>query len=167
VYFKKSWLILFLALISNSAFGSVMKPGCKVASDIERYQRSMWLEGTRASQVELIACIDDAWKFYDTEENTKSAEFTYFSSSYLLSALQFNLGEFVVETEKRPDLISKWLKNIEYDIFTWRDDPPCGRQSQIDQVKSLLVSQKRSLSHFKTYHRLYKRFEKLKCHMID
>lgn len=164
---KKIWVFLFLALATNQGIGSANGLTCKFVKDIESYHRSMWLAGTKTSQMDLVACIDHAWRYYDTEATTKSVEFTFFASNYLLSALQFNSRDFIVEAEKRPALIAKWLKNIDYEIFTWREDSPCGRQSQIDQVTFLLRTQRNLLSHFESYQLISNRFKNLRCNKID
>lgn len=165
----------------NSFFGAVLLllafcfPGCVLAgeqacqdkSDIELRQQAMWLSGTLEAQRDLIVCIDDAWLYFDTEAQTKSAEFVYYASTSLLSALQFNLSGFVRTMEDRPRLLSKWLHDVRSTAFTWRDDLPCGRQPQIDEVQLLLDAHRDVLGSISSFHAIDSQFEGMRCNIID
>jgi hypothetical protein len=140
---------------------------CRNADDISKQESRMWIDDTFDGQRDLVLCINHAWRYFDTKEQVKSAEFVNVASSNLIAAFKFNPANFLKIMDQHPWLLKRWLRDIEYDIYTWHEDPPCEFVPQIESTRSALESVPESLKHSSSFAEMEAKFKDLSCRQID
>jgi hypothetical protein len=163
---KNLTFLLFICFFSLSSCSKAIGASCSSIVDIQNSHKKLWIERTKASHDSLLNCIEKAWIIYD-QSKTQSAEFNYFATIYLLSAMQFDTLNFFTKIENNTQMTSKTMKNIKYNAFVWRDDLPCGYSGQLNQIKSILEVHKIILQKNTAFIKIRALFEQLECSVVD
>jgi hypothetical protein len=160
----KNLFIFVLIFFSWSCSGR--EYSCEAVNDIEFFHNKLWTERALQKQNDLISCISDAWYFFDNEAKVQSAEFTYYASTYLLSALQFNVVNFLEQMKVHPILFEKLIASVKNDLFVWPNDPPCGYIEQLQEIKRNLSIYETKYGNDIIYSKLKSTFDNIECRVI-
>lgn len=160
-------LVLVLVFLLTPRLSLGKESSCRNAEEIAENEQAMLLDGTMEGQQRLVSCIQEAWVFFEGEEQVKNTDFVNTASNNLLSALKFNPISFTKIMDQHPWLLNRWLKNIEFDIFTWREDSPCGYNPQISYIRSLMRIVGKVEGSSYSFKRIRARFSNMRCNQID
>ena len=162
-----SWLSTLCIFLSVACYADGNIASCVDIDEAKNKFIDMWQYRTLDSQNDLMACVADAWTYFDSQAEVKSAEFTYTASAYLLSALQFDLENFARFMDKHDGLNSKWLKEVDQSMFVWRDYGECEYAKQLEQIKGLINAADENVRERDSYKRILGVFAGLECRVVD
>jgi len=166
-YRNLSWIFCLCVCLCVGCYADTKERSCVDIDEAKEKFIDMWQYRTLDSQNDLLACVADAWTYFDTKAQVKSAEFTYTASAYLLSAMQFNFENFVSFMKKDEALNSKWLKKVDQSMFVWRDYGDCEYVQQLDQIKLVIGTANDSVKKMDSYKEISDVFSELQCRAID